>query len=155
MGEVLTREGYKRLSEELGYLKKVKRKELAKLIGEARAQGDLSENAEYHAAKEEQGKVEAKIRQLETMLFGAAILDDEILPDDRVCIGSKVRLKDLNKDTELTYTLVSPLEADYNEGKISISSPVAKGLLAKKVGDVAEINVPAGILRYEILDISR
>ena len=155
MGEVLTREGYKKLKEELDHLKKVKRREVTRAIGEARQHGDISENAEYQSAKEEQGMVEAKIRRLETQLAGATFLDDEKLPDGIVCIGAKVELKDLGRDSELTYTLVSPSEADYDEGRISVTSPVAKGILGKKVGDVVEINVPAGIRRYEILGISR
>lgn len=155
MGEVLTRAGYKRLKEELEYLKKVKRRELSKVIGEARGHGDLKENAEYHAAKDEQGRVEARIRRIETQLAGATLLDDERLPDGIVCIGAKVRLKDLNEDSELTYTLVSPAEADYKTGRISTASPVAGGLIGKRVGDIAKINVPSGIKRYEILNISR
>ena len=126
----------------------IKRRELSKAIGRDREHGDLKENAEYHAAKEEQGMVEAKIRRLETQLAGATFLDDEKLPDGIVCIGAKVRLKDLDRGSELAYTLVSPLEADYKSGKISITSPVASGLIGKKVDGVAEINVPAGIQRY-------
>ncbi|MBU0566899.1 transcription elongation factor GreA [bacterium] len=155
MANLLTKEGYKKLIEELEHLKKVKRRELSKAIGVARELGDLKENAEYHSAKEEQGRVEAKIRQLETTLAGSTILEHERLPDDQVCIGIKVKLKDLNNNSELTYTVVSPPEADYAAGKISIISPVAKGLLGKKVGDKAEIRVPAGMLRYEILDMER
>lgn len=155
MGEMLTREGYQKLKMELDYLKKVKRKELSKAISEARGHGDLKENAEYHAAKDEQGRTEARIRQIEVQLTGATLLDDENLPDDRVCIGVKVKLKDISKDTEITYTLVSPVEANSTERKISVTSPVAQGLMNKKVGDVVEIKVPAGILRYEILGISR
>jgi len=152
----LTAEGIKKLKDELEYLKKHKRKELSKAIGEAREHGDLRENAEYHAAKEEQGRVEARIRFLETQLSMARPIEDERLPDNMVCIGTTVRLKDLNKkDLELTYILVSPIEADFESGKISITSPVGKALLGKKVGDITEINVPAGQLRYEILSISR
>jgi len=155
MANLLTKEGYKKLSEELEHLKKVKRRDLSKAIGLARELGDLKENAEYHSAKEEQGRVEAKIRQLETTLAGSNILEHEKLPDDQVCIGIKVKLKNLNDSSEITYTLVSPAEANYEAGKISIISPVAKGLLGKKVGDKAEIRVPAGMLRYEILDMER
>ncbi|MBU1487154.1 transcription elongation factor GreA [bacterium] len=155
MANLLTKEGYKKLSEELEHLKKVKRRDLSKAIGLARELGDLKENAEYHSAKEEQGRVEAKIRQLETTLADSNILEHEKLPDDQVCIGIKVKLKNLNDSSEITYTLVSPAEANYEAGKISIISPVAKGLLGKKVGDKAEIRVPAGMLRYEILDMER
>jgi transcription elongation factor GreA len=151
----LTKEGLKRLKEELDYLKRVKRRELSKAIGEAREHGDLRENAEYHAAKEEQGRVEAKIRLLESRLAQARLIEDEMIPQDMVCLGARVELKDLNKNRQLVYTLVSQVEADYEAGKISITSPVARGLLGKKVGDVAEINVPAGLLRYKILKISR
>lgn len=151
----LSAEAIKKLKEELEYLKKHKRKELSKAIGEAREHGDLRENAEYHAAKEEQGRVEARIRALETQLAMARPIENENLPDDIVCIGTVVRLRDLDKNKEFTYTLVSPIEADFDAGKISITAPVAKGLLGKKVGDIAEINIPAGLLRYEILSISR
>jgi transcription elongation factor GreA len=151
----LSAEGLKKLKDELEYLKKVKRRELSKAIGEAREHGDLKENAEYHAAKEEQGRVEARIRFLESQIAQARVMEDEKLPDDIVCIGTTVKLKDLNKNTQLTYTLVSQVEADFNAGKIAVTAPVAKGLLGKKVGDIAEINIPAGLLRYEILSISR
>lgn len=151
----LSREGFKKLKDELEYLKRVKRRELSKAIGEAREHGDLKENAEYHAAKEEQGRVEAKIRLLESQIAKARLIEDERLPDNIVCIGTTVKLKDLNKNTQLIYTIVSPIEADFNTGKISVTAPVAKGLLGKKVGDIAEINIPAGQLRYEILSISR
>lgn len=155
MANLLTKEGYNKLKQELEHLKKVKRRDLSKAIGVARELGDLKENAEYHSAKEEQGRVEAKIRQLETTLAGSTLLEHERLPSDRVCIGIKVKLKDLNEGSELTYTLVSPAEADYEAGKISMISPVAKGLIGKKVGDKAEIRIPTGTLRYEILDINR
>jgi transcription elongation factor GreA len=155
MAEVLTKEGYKKLKEELDYLKKVKRRELSKAIGRARELGDLRENAEYQEAKIEQGRVEARIKYLETKLSGARFLEEERLPEDMVCVGAKVRLKDLDKGAELTYTLVSSLEADYDENRISVTSPVGRGLLGKKKGDVAEIRIPAGILRYEVLEIER
>ncbi|MDI6791365.1 MAG: transcription elongation factor GreA [bacterium] len=155
MPQVLTKEGYAKRKAELDYLKKVKRREISKTIGLAREHGDLKENAEYHAAREEQAMVEAKIRQLESQLAGATILDEESLPDGEVCIGTTVRLEDIDKGLELTYTLVSPVEANFSSGKISTTSPVAKGLMNKKVGEVAEINVPAGIRRYKILEIKK
>lgn len=156
MSEIyISAEGLKKLKDELEYLKKIKRRELSKAIGVAREHGDLKENAEYHAAKEEQGRVEAKIRFLESQIAQARLMESENFPDDIVCIGTTVKLKDLNKNTELTYTLVSQIEADFAAGKISITAPVSKGLLGKKVGDIAEINIPAGQLRYEILSISR
>lgn len=156
MNEIyLTAEGLKKLKDELSYLKTVKRRELSKAIGEAREHGDLRENAEYHAAKEEQGRNEARIRFLETQIATARLLEGENLPDNIVCIGTKVQLKNIDNNSELTYVIVSPAEANTNSGKISITSPVAKGLLGKKVGNIAEINIPAGLLRYEILNISR
>jgi len=156
MGEILTEEGYQKLKEELKYLKTVKRREISKIIGEARAHGDIRENAEYHAAKDEQGMIEAKIRQLETRLASATILDEESIPEGVVFVGSTVKLQDLNENIEITYTLVvGPSEVNLALGKISVASPVAKGLLGKKVGDVVEINVPVGTLKYKILNISR
>jgi transcription elongation factor GreA len=156
MGEVyLTRDGYKKLIEELELLKTVKRRELAKAIGEARAHGDISENAEYDAAKEAQGLNEKRIAELEEKLRSARILDDENIPKDEVLIGATVKLKDLDTDEELEYTIVSEVEADYSQGKISVSSPVGSALLNHKENDVLEIKIPAGILRYRIVKISR
>ncbi|MBU0899914.1 transcription elongation factor GreA [bacterium] len=151
----LTTEGLNKLKEELNYLKNVRRGELSKAIGEARDLGDLRENAEYQSAKEEQGRTEAKIRFLEEKISRAKLVENEKFPTDTICIGSKVKLEDLDKNLEQIYTLVSPLETDFNSGKISIKSPVAKGLLGKKVSEVVEINIPAGQLHYKILDISR
>lgn len=151
----LTVEGLNKLKDELNYLKEVKKRELSKAIGEAREHGDLRENAEYHAAKEEQGHVETKIRLLESQIAMARLIEEENLPDNIVCIGTRVKLINLDNNLEFFYQLVSPVEANFNSGKISILSPVAKGLLGKKVGDIAEINVPAGLLRYKILHISR
>ena len=151
----LTRKGYQKLSEELEHLKTVKRRQLSKAIGEARAHGDISENAEYDAAKEAQGLNEKRIAELEAKLAGARIIDDEGLSTDEVLIGATVKLKDLDTDEELEYTLVSELEANYEEGKISVNSPVAKALLNHKVNETVEVNLPAGTLRYKILSISR
>ena len=120
----LTRQGHKKLMEELEYLKTVKRRELARAVGEARSHGDISENAEYDAAKEAQGLNEKKIAELEEKLAGAKILDDENIPKDEVLIGATVRLRDLDTSEELEYTLVSEMEADYESGKISVSSPI-------------------------------
>lgn len=153
--EYLTFETLKKMKDELNYLKNVKKKELIKEIAEAREHGDLRENVEYHAAREERARVEARIKFLEAKISQAKLIEKEKFPDDVVCIGAKVKLKDLNKNSELSYKIVSPVEADYDSGKISITSPVAKGLLGKKVGDVVKINVPAGLLHYEILSISR
>ena len=151
----LTKKGYQKLAEELEYLKTVKRRGLSKAIGEARSHGDISENAEYDAAKDAQGLNEKRIAELEAKLAGARILEDENIPDDEVLIGATVKLKDLETAEELEYMLVSEVEADYSQGKISISSPVGKGLLNHKENDTVEIAIPAGTLRYKILKISR
>jgi len=151
----LTRNGYEKLSEELDYLKKGKRRQLSKAIGEARAHGDISENAEYDAAKDAQGMNEKKIAELEFKLAHARIIENEDIKSDEVLIGAIVALKDVDSQEVLEYTLVSETEADYNAGKISLTSPVGAALLNHKEKDIVEIKVPAGILRYEILKISR
>ena len=153
-GIFLTKKGYQKLSEELDQLRQ-KRRKLAKAIGEARAHGDISENAEYDAAKDAQGLNEKRIMELEAKLAGARIIEDHDIPKDEVLIGAIVKLKDLDTQEELEYTIVSPEEADYNQNKISISSPVGEGLLNHKVGDTVEIKVPAGLLKYKILTIER
>jgi len=150
----LTKAGHQKLLEELEYLKTVKRRALSKAIGEARAHGDISENAEYDAAKDAQGMNEKKIAELEQKLSSARILDDN-MPSDEVLIGATVRLKDLDTDEELAYTLVAEEEADYEQGKISISSPIGSSLLNHKLNAIVEIKIPAGILKYKILKISR
>lgn len=154
-GSHLTREGYEKIRRELEQLKTVKRKQLSKAIGEARAHGDISENAEYEAAKEAQGLNEKKIAELEHILATSQILDNENISKDEVLIGATVKLKDVKSGEELEYTLVSEDEADYSQGKISVSSPVGSGLLNHKAGEIAEIKVPAGMLKYKILKISR
>ncbi|MBM3252482.1 MAG: transcription elongation factor GreA [Candidatus Omnitrophica bacterium] len=151
----LTQDGYRKLSEELEYLRKVKRRELSKAVGEARAHGDVSENAEYDAAKEAQALNERRIAEFEEKLSRARILDDENIPKDEVLIGATVRLKDLDSGEELEYTLVSEIEANYAEGKISVNSPVGKCLLGHKENEELKINIPAGVLQYKILKISR
>ncbi|MDP3042623.1 MAG: transcription elongation factor GreA [Candidatus Omnitrophota bacterium] len=150
----LTQEGYERLVNELERLKTVKRRTLSKAIGEARAHGDISENAEYDAAKDAQGHNEKQIVELEDKLARVRILDKNI-PNDEVLIGATVKLKDMDTLEELEYTLVSELEADYNQNKISISSPVGGGLLGHKENEVVEIKIPAGILKYKVMKISR
>ncbi len=150
----MTQEGYEKLVGELEYLKTVKRRQLAKAIGEARAYGDISENAEYDAAKDAQAHNEKEIMELEDKLSRVRILDKNI-PKDQVLIGAKVKLLDMDTQEELEYTLVSDLEADYNQAKISVSSPVGSGLLGHKVNEVAEIKIPAGILKYKIIEITR
>ena len=151
----LTPEGYEKLRKELEYLKTVKRRELSKAIGEARAHGDISENAEYDAAKEAQGMNEKKISELDAKLATAQILDSAAMSSDEVLIGATVKLKDMDSNEELEYTLVAEEEADFDANKISIQSPVGTGLLNHKKGDIVEIQVPRGILKYKILKISR
>ena len=151
----LTEEGYQKLVEDLARLKTVKRRQLSKAIGEARDHGDISENAEYDAAKEEQAFNEKKISELEAKLACARILNNEDMPKDRVLVGATVELRDLDTEEKIVYTLVSEVEADYKQGKISISSPVGKGLMNHKEEETVEIKIPAGTLRYKVLKISR
>ncbi len=151
----LTRSGHRKLLEELEYLKTVKRRQLSKAVGEARSHGDISENAEYDAAKDAQGLNEKKISELEEKLAYAKIIDDVAMPRDEVLIGAKVRLKDLDTGEELEYMLVSAEEADYESGKISVTSPIGSGLLNHKLNEIVEIRIPVGILKYQILQISR
>ena len=151
----LTPEGYEKLRKELERLKTVKRRELSRAIGEARAHGDISENAEYDSAKEAQGLNEKKIAELETNLANAQILDNAGISKDEVLIGATVKLNDMESGEELEYTIVAEEEADFAENKISIQSPVGSGLMNHKKGDCVEIQVPRGILKYKILNISR
>jgi len=150
-----TEEGLKKLKDELHQLTAVERPKLSKQIGEAIDKGDLSENAEYDAAKEAQGLLEAKIAQLGNVVANARIIDESELDDSKVLIFSKVKIKNTSNGMELTYTLVAENEASLKDGKISIDSPIGKGLLGKEVGDIADIQVPNGIMKFEILDISR
>lgn len=155
-GEIyLTQGGYEKLVEELKFLKTVRRRELSKEVGEARAHGDISENAEYDAAKEALALNEKRIAELEDRLSRARILDNLDLPKDTVTIGAKVMVKDLDSGEELEYMLVSGMEADPKQNKISVSSPIGRGLMLHKVDDTVEIKVPAGVLKYKILEISR
>jgi len=151
----LSRDGYEKLRKELEGLKTVKRRALAKAIGEARAHGDISENAEYDAAKEAQGLNEKRIAELEDKLGRAKMLEDENIPKDEALIGATVRLKDMDSGEELEYTLVAEEEADYQEGKISVSSPVGSSLLGHKENETVKIKIPAGMLKYKILKITR
>ena len=151
----LTPEGYEKLRKGLMFLKTVRRREFSKAIGKAREHGDISENADYDAAKEAQGLNEKKIAELEEKLSNAQILDDTNMPKNEALIGATIKLKDLNSGEELQYILLSELEADFSQGKISVTSPVGKGLLGHKKNETVEIKVPAGILRYKILKISR
>ncbi|HUH47991.1 MAG TPA: transcription elongation factor GreA [Arenibacter sp.] len=150
-----TAEGLKKLREELNYLKDVERPKASRAIGEARDKGDLSENAEYDAAKEAQGLLEMKISKMEELLANARLIDESQLDTSKVLVLSTVKLKNLSNAMEMKYTLVAESEADLKSAKISVNSPIGKGLLGKKVGEVAEITVPNGILKFEILEISR
>lgn len=149
-----TEEGLENLKKELNDLKTRGRKEIARAIQEAREKGDLSENAEYDAAKDAQGMLEMKINQLETTLANARIIDKSKFDVSKVMIMSKVKLKNLNNKQTLDFTLVSEREADLKSGKISVTSPIGKGLLGKAVGEVAEIQVPSGLMKLEVLSIS-
>lgn len=151
----LTKDGYDKLHQELEYLKKVQRKELSQAIAQARAHGDLSENAEYDAAKEAQALNEKRIAELEYKLSRARLIDDQDIPKDQARIGATIQLEDLDSQEELGYFLVSEEEADFSQGKISITSPVGRALLGHKENEIVEINVPAGILRYRIIKITR
>lgn len=150
-----TEEGLKKLRDELNYLKDVERPKASQAIAEARDKGDLSENAEYDAAKEAQGMLEMKISKMEETLANARVIDESQLDTSKVLALSKVKIKNQTNGMEMTYTLVAESEADLAAGKISVNSPIGKGLLGKSVGDVAEIQVPSGIMKFEILDISR
>ena len=151
----LTQEGYEKLVNELEYLKNVRRKQLAGEIARARSYGDLSENAEYDAAKEAQALNEKRISELEDIISRARIIENEGISGGEVLIGAKVTLKDLSSGKEIFYILVSPPEADFEQRRISITSPVGQALLGHRKGDTVEIKVPAGIKRYQIIDISR
>ncbi|GGH67197.1 MAG: transcription elongation factor GreA [Bacteroidetes bacterium] len=150
-----TPEGLKKLKEELDHMKSIERPRISQQIAEARDKGDLSENAEYDAAKEAQGLLEMKIAKLETELSNARIIDESQLDTSKVLVLSKVKIKNLANGMEMNYTLVSEKEADLKLGKISVTSPIGKGLLGKSVGDVAEIEVPNGKIQFEVIEISR
>ena len=150
-----TKEGLQKLREELNQLKDVERPKASQAIAEARDKGDLSENAEYDAAKEAQGLLEMKISKMEETLSNARLIDESQLDTSKVLVLSTVKLKNQNNGAEMQYTLVAESEADLKMGKISVSSPIGKGLLGKKVGDTAEISVPNGTLKFEILEITR
>ncbi len=151
----LTKAGYERLIQELDQLKNVERRKISQAIGEARLQGDLSENAEYDAAKEAQAHCEARIAELESKLANVRIIEDQNISADKVYVGAVVTLQDLDTEEELQYMMVSPEEANYEENRLSIFSPVGKGLLGKAVSEEVVIQVPAGTLKYKILKIER
>lgn len=149
-----TQEGLQKLKDELNELKTKGRTDIARQIAEARDKGDLSENAEYDAAKDAQGMLEMKIAKLEEIVGNARVLDESKLDTSKVSILSKVKIKNKQNGAEMTYTLVSEEEADLKSGKISVKSPIGKGLLGKKAGETAEIKAPAGTMKFEIIDIS-
>ena len=150
-----TEEGLNKLKDELNHLKDIERPKASNAIAEARDKGDLSENAEYDAAKEAQGMLEMKISKLEAILSNARLIDESQLDLSKVLVLSKVTIKNLGNQMQLKYTLVAESEADLKSGKISVNSPIGKGLLGKKVGDIAEIKVPNGTLKFEIKSINR
>ena len=150
-----TIDGLKKLKDELSHLKDIERPKASNAIGEARDKGDLSENAEYDAAKEAQGMLEMKISKLEEVFSNARVIDESQLDLSKVLVLSKVKIKNLNNQMQLNYKLVAESEADLKSGKISVSSPIGKGLLGKKVGEVAEVIVPNGTLKFEIISIER
>ena len=151
----LSKEGYEELEQKLNNLVKVRRREIAQQIETARAHGDLKENAEYKAAKEAQAFNEIQISELSGKLSSARILDYSTVTTDRGCIGTKVTFLDLEYNEEETYALVAEEDADFSKNKVSVSSPVGKGLVGKAVGDITEITVPAGTLKYKILKIEK
>jgi transcription elongation factor GreA len=150
----LTKEGYDRLKAELDELKTTGRQEAARAIAEARDKGDLSENAEYDAAKDHQGQLEARINELEKIMMNARILDESQIDTSKVAIFTTVRLLNRKVNKIVAYKLVSESEANLKEGKISVTSPIGKGLLGKVVGEIAQVTTPAGLLEFEILEIT-
>jgi len=150
----MTEEGYEKLKEEINLLETVERPKISRQIAEARDKGDLSENAEYDAAKEAQGILEAKIAQMKNLMANARLIDKNSIGTDTVQILNKVTIKNTKNNQQMTYMLVAESEANLKENKIAISTPIAQGLMGKKVGDIAEIKVPNGMVTFEIIDIS-
>tara|TARA_Y100001968_G_C19430890_1_gene756981 strand:- start:2284 stop:2820 length:537 start_codon:yes stop_codon:yes gene_type:complete len=150
-----TEEGLQNLKDEIKQLETIERPKISQQIAEARDKGDLSENAEYDAAKEAQGMLEARIANLKNKLSTARLIDDSKLDASKVLILSKVTIKNIKNGMEITYTLVAENEADLSQKKISIKSPIAKGLLGKEKGEIADIQTPGGVMQFEIIDISR
>jgi len=150
-----TEEGFKKLKEELEHLEHVERPRVTTEIADARDKGDLSENAEYHAAKEEQSLLEFKIAKLKNVVANARVIDESQLDTSKVLALSIVKIKNTANSMEFTYTLVADSESDFKSGKISVNSPIGKGLLGKSVGDIAEIQAPNGVMKFEILEIKR
>ena len=150
-----TEEGLKKLKDELHLLKTKGRADIASQIAEARDKGDLSENAEYDAAKEAQGMLEMRISKLEETLSNARVIDESQLDNSKVLVLSKVKIKNQVNNMIMDYTIVADGEADLSKGKISVNSPIGKGLLGKSVGEIAQINVPSGVINFEVLEITR
>ena len=157
MGKIsyYTEEGLKELRDKLDHLKDIERPRASQAIGEARDKGDLSENAEYDAAKEAQGMLEMEISKLEETLSNARIIDESKLDSSKVLVHSMVKIKNLTNSATMQYKLVAQSEANLAQGKISVESPIGKGLLGKKLGDIVEIEIPNGNVKFEILEISR
>ncbi|UCH13666.1 MAG: transcription elongation factor GreA [Bacteroidales bacterium] len=151
----VTEEGFKKLKDELEHLLNVERPAISKLIADARDKGDLSENAEYMAAKEAQGMLEMKISKLQDMLLNSRVIDESKIDTSKIQILNKVKIKNKLNDKIMEYTIVSESEANLKKGKISVSTPIAKGLIGKKAGDIVEISVPSGVIPFEIIEISR
>lgn len=152
---ILTHEGVAKLEEELYYLKTVRRREIAQRIKQAIAFGDLSENSEYDEAKNEQAFIEGRIVTLENMLRNVRVIDDEDITTDRVSIGSTVKILDIEFDEILEYTIVGSAEADPGQNKISNESPVGKALIGNQIGDIVDVNVPDGVIKFKILEINK
>ena len=150
----MTEEGYNKLRDEIAHLESVERPKISKQIGEARDKGDLSENAEYDAAKEAQGMLEAKISQLKGVFATARLIDAKDIGTDSVKIMNRVTMKNLKTNKLMTYTLVSETEADFKQGKIAVNSPIGQGLMGKKKGDKVDIKIPSGVLSVEIIEIA-
>ncbi|NLW08114.1 MAG: transcription elongation factor GreA [Clostridia bacterium] len=152
---LLTLNGLKKLEEELDYLKSVKRREVAERLKQAISFGDISENSEYEDAKNEQAFIEGRILTLEKKLRNARVINTSEVPGDTVSLGVKVKLKDLDNDEELQYEIVGSLEADPSENRISNESPVGRAIMGRRIGEIIEVEVPAGTLRFQIMDILR
>jgi transcription elongation factor GreA len=151
----ITEEGLQKLKDELDHLVSIERPAISKLIADARDKGDLTENAEYEAAKEAQGMLEMKINKLKEAIISCRIIDGSKIDTDRIQIMNRVKIRNTKNNTLMEYMIVSDNEADLKQGKIAVSTPIAKGLIGKKVGDVVEIKVPMGIIPFEIIKISR
>ena len=150
----VSKEGFEKMQKDLYEMKYVQRPFISKQIADARDKGDLSENAEYHAAKEDQGLLEGRIAQLEDLITRTRVIDETKLDNSKVMMLSKVRVLNLTTKKEMVYTMVSDSEADFKSGKISVKSPIGSGLMGKIVGNIVEVTAPAGIIKFEILEIS-